>query len=48
MSNLRPRRLCGSTPACLLKAAAWLHRPLVVDLLMLAGVAGLIVQEVMP
>ncbi len=48
MLNLRPRRLCGSISACLLKAAAWLHRPLIVELLMLAGIAGLIVLEVMP
>jgi len=48
MSNLRPRRLSGWISACLLKAAAWLHRPLAVDLLVLAGAAGLIVLEVMP
>lgn len=45
MPNIRTR-LAGLIPACLLKAAAWLHRhPLAVELLALAAVAGMFTLE---
>lgn len=48
MPNIRTR-LAGLAPACLLNAAAWLHRhPLAVELLVLAAVAGLFTLEVLP
>lgn len=48
MPNIRTR-LAGLVPACLMKAAVWLHRhPLVVELLALAAVVGLFALEVLP
>ncbi len=48
MPNIRTR-LAGLAPACLPKAAAWLHRhPLAVELLALAAVVGLFTLEVLP
>ncbi len=45
MPNIRTL-LAGLTPACLPKAAAWLHRhPLAVELLALAAVVGLFTLE---
>ncbi|WP_374379005.1 hypothetical protein [Pseudomonas fluvialis] len=45
MPNIRTR-LAGLPPACLPKAAAWLHRhPLAVELLVLAAVIGLFTLE---
>ena len=47
MPNIRTR-LAGLVPACLLKAAVWLHRhPLTVELLALAALIGLFVLEVL-